>query len=473
MNSAEAEDKKKMVKPILSATPDSPPDSDEEDVAISERNGHLKKEEPKALDLSKPVTIKDLINKSCLEQEFRAPSPGPQVKVSDSLIETGLALKKRQDAYIREFKPIPNSEKPKCTADALSKKEEEHILANGVTFKAHGEGLTKTYQALYQVRQGHLPSFKQTNPPGICKTIKQANQEATNSIKGYLALTDDEKFTTVAEDVKKNISKIDAPRTDESEPSPKADEPKADVKPEAEKAQEDIKKDVNLQAIGLAQVEADQLRPQNRSRSASRNRYPYRTNYPIANATVYQEGDNTSYQRRKDFRYLCPLIGVKNYICTINLVVSAKLDARLKGEQVRVQLLNLYTHYKLAPPITKECNWKEESSHYAAIIRNWMSIRDIINKDYNFGDDGRKGDQRFERLVAALEFLSNLIIDPSLLEQVQDCQCTSFNDTYLTVTGRASSFTDSILDRLHFCEGSTEVLFTFLGTRSRLAASDI
>ena len=463
MNSAEAEEKKKMVKPFLSATPDSPPDSDEEDVAIPERNGHLKKEEPKALDLSKPVTIKDLIDKSCLEQEFRAPSPGPQVKVSDSLIETGLALKKRQDAYIREFKPIPNSEKSKCTADALSKKEEEHILANGVTFKAHGDGLTKTYQALYQVRQGHLPSFKQTNPPEICQTIKKANQEATDSIKGYLALTDDEKLTAVAEDVKK---KIDAPRTDE---------PKADVKPEAEKAQEDIKKDVNLQAGGLAQIEADQPRPQNRSRSASRNRYPYRTNYPIANAAVhvYQEGDNTSYQRRKDFRYLCPLIGVKNYICTINLVVSAKLDARLKGEQVSVHLLNLYTHYKLAPPIPKECYWKEESSHYAAIIRNWMSIRDIINKDYNFGDDGRKGDQRFERLVAALEFLSNLIIDPSLLEQVQDCQCTSFNDTYLTVTGRASSFTDSILDRLHFCEGSTEVLFTFLGTRSRLAASDI
>ena len=466
MNSAEAEDKKKMVKPILSATPDSPPDSDEEDVAISERNGHLKKEEPKALDLSKPVTIKDLI-----EQEIRAPSPGPQVKVSDSLIETGLALKKRQDAYIREFKPIPNSEKPKCTADALSKKEEEHILANGVTFKAHGDGLTKTYQALYQVRQGHLPSFKQTNPPEICQTIKKANQEATDSIKGYLALTDDEKLTAVAEDVKK---KIDAPRTDESEPSPKADEPKADVKPEVEKTQEEVKKDVNPLASGLAQVEADQPRPQNRSRSASRNRYPYRTNYPVANAAVhvYQE-DNTAYQRRKDFKYLCPLIGVKNYICTINLVVSAKLDARLKGEQVRVQLLNLYTHYKLAPPIPKECYWKEESSHYAAIIRNWMSIRDIINKDYNFGDDGRKGDQRFERLVAALEFLSNLIIDPSLLEQVQDCQCTSFNDTYLTVTGRASSFTDSILDRLHFCEGSTEVLFTFLGTRSRLAASDI
>ena len=160
MNNAEAEEKKKMVKPILSATPDSPPDSDEEDVAIPEKNGHLKKEEPKALDLSKPVTIKDLINKSYLEQELRAPSPGPQVKVSDSLIETGLALKKRQDAYIREFKPIPNSEKPKCTADALSKKEEEHILANGVTFKAHGDGLTKTYQALYQVRQGNLPSFK-------------------------------------------------------------------------------------------------------------------------------------------------------------------------------------------------------------------------------------------------------------------------------------------------------------------------
>ena len=466
MNSAEAEEKKKMVKPFLSATPDSPPDSDEEDVAIPERNGHLKKEEPKALDLSKPVTIKDLI-----EQEIRAPSPGPQVKVSDSLIETGLALKKRQDAYIREFKPIPNSEKPKCTADALSKKEEEHILANGVTFKAHGDGLTKTYQALYQVRQGHLPSFKQTNPPEICQTIKKANQEATNSIKGYLALTDDEKLTAVAEDVKK---KIDAPRTDESEPSPKADEPKADVKPEVEKTQEEVKKDVNPLASGPAQVEADQLRPQNRSRSASRNRYPYRTNHPIANAAVhvYQE-DNTAYQRRKDFKYLCPLIGVKNYICTINLVVSAKLDARLKGEQVRVQLLNLYTHYKLAPPIPKECYWKEESSHYAAIIRNWMSIRDIINKDYNFGDDGRKGDQRFERLVAALEFLSNLIIDPSLLEQVQDCQCTSFNDTYLTVTGRASSFTDSILDRLHFCEGSTEVLFTFLGTRSRLAASDI
>ena len=32
MNSAEAEEKKKMVKPFLSATPDSPPDSDEEDV---------------------------------------------------------------------------------------------------------------------------------------------------------------------------------------------------------------------------------------------------------------------------------------------------------------------------------------------------------------------------------------------------------------------------------------------------------
>jgi len=238
---------------------------------------------------------------------------------------------------------------------------------------------------------------------------------------------------------------------------------------EAEKKEEDV-----------VEVKPSMQYYYDRSRSTSRNRNSVRNQRNLYNYYGgYADSTKPDYAaiRQKDFKHLCPLIGVKDYIYCIGLYLSSVLNQKESQDQTRELLKAFYDQHGVFLRPSKEDRDRfvtENTAQYRTVVRSWGVVRDIILRDYNLDMTPLPtNDDRFNRLISVLEFLSNIILKPNIITESEQCTCDTTNDLYVKTATHVSTFTEKYLDRIVFQNGSVDIVCGFPGSRTKLAIAEI
>ena len=252
-------------------------------------------------------------------------------------------------------------------------------------------------------------------------------------------------------------------------------EPMDQADPEADKTQDLFTPSYNWVPKPRHEARLDYQRYPYRNRYNSYpGRYPYRNFYE----------DNTKRPdyvglRVSDTRNFCPLNGIKDYITAISLILTSKLEYKETQDLIKSRIKELFEKHNLHVPMTrdeKQENYSIENTiPYRTVCKAWITLCDTIGELYHSEISSQQyptDDQRFSRLVSALEFVGSIILKPDTIRQCQKCICDDDNDLFIK-TVHVSSFTEKILDRLIFVEASTDIRFAFHKDRERYRISDI
>ena len=251
-------------------------------------------------------------------------------------------------------------------------------------------------------------------------------------------------------------------------------EPMDQADPEADKTQ-DFTPSYNWVPKPRHEARLDYQRYPYRNRYNSYpGRYPYHNYYETSTKRPDYVGLRVS-----DTRNFCPLNGIKDYITAISLILTSKLEYKETQDLIKSRIKELFEKHNLHVPMTrdeKQENYSIENTiPYRTVCKAWITLCDTIGELYHSEISSQQyptDDQRFSRLVSALEFVGSIILKPDIIRQCQKCICDNDNDIFIK-TIHVSSFTEKILDRLIFVEASTDIRFAFHKDRERYRISDI
>lgn len=252
-------------------------------------------------------------------------------------------------------------------------------------------------------------------------------------------------------------------------------EPMDQADPEADKTQDLFTPSYNWVPKPRHEARLDYQRYPYRNRYNSYpGRYPYHNYYETSTKRPDYVGLRVS-----DTRNFCPLNGIKDYITAISLILTSKLEYKETQDLIKSRIKELFEKHNLHVPMTrdeKQENYSIENTiPYRTVCKAWITLCDTIGELYHSEISSQQyptDDQRFSRLVSALEFVGSIILKPDIIRQCQKCICDDDNDLFIK-TVHVSSFTEKILDRLIFVEASTDIRFAFHKDRERYRISDI
>lgn len=252
-------------------------------------------------------------------------------------------------------------------------------------------------------------------------------------------------------------------------------EPMDQADPEADKTQDLFTPSYNWVPKPRHEARLDYQRYPYRNRYNSYpGRYPYHNYYETSTKRPDYVGLRVS-----DTRNFCPLNGIKDYITAISLILTSKLEYKETQDLIKSRIKELFEKHNLHVPMTRDEKQEDHSIEntipYRTVCKAWITLCDTIGEHYHSEISSQQhptDDQRFSRLVSALEFVGSIILKPDTIRQCQKCICDDDNDLFIK-TVHVSSFTEKILDRLIFVEASTDIRFAFHKDRERYRISDI
>ena len=252
-------------------------------------------------------------------------------------------------------------------------------------------------------------------------------------------------------------------------------EPMDQADPEADKTQDLFTPSYNWVPKPRHESRLDYQRYPYRNRYNSYpGRYPYHNYYENSTKRPDYVGLRVS-----DTRNFCPLNGIKDYITAISLILTSKLEYKETQDLIKSRIKELFEKHNLHVPMTRDEKQENHSIEntipYRTVCKAWITLCDTIGEHYHSEISSQQhptDDQRFSRLVSALEFVGSIILKPDTIRQCQKCICDDDNDLFIK-TVHVSSFTEKILDRLIFVEASTDIRFAFHKDRERYRISDI
>ena len=210
-------------------------------------------------------------------------------------------------------------------------------------------------------------------------------------------------------------------------------EPMDQADPEADKTQDLFTPSYNWVPKPRHEARLDYQRYPYRNRYNSYpGRYPYRNFYEDSTKRPDYVGLRVS-----DTRNFCPLNGIKDYITAISLILTSKLEYKETQDLIKSRIKELFEKHNLHVPMTRDEKQEDHSIEntipYRTVCKAWITLCDTIGELYHSEISSQQyptDDQRFSRLVSALEFVGSIILKPDIIRQCQKCICDNDNDIF-------------------------------------------